>query len=132
MPDLPSRGSQGAVSELKALVGSVLRHSAARISLVGWEGREAVIHYIRLVVALITSLILLMVGYLFLLLFFVFFLARWLGAEWMWVALALAAVHGAIALAGIVFFVSSIRKPVFVSTLSEIKKDIETLRPQPK
>jgi uncharacterized membrane protein YqjE len=125
MPD----SSAGVVPELRALAGSVLQYAIGLISLAGWEAREAGTHLLRLILILLGALFLLLVGYLFLLLFFVFFLSRWLGVEWVWIALTLAGVHGGTGLVGLWRFSRAICKPVFSSTLAEIKKDIEILRP---
>ncbi len=125
MPD----SSAGVVPELRALVGSVLQHAVGLISLVGWEGREAGTHFLRLAIILVGALFLLLVSYLFLLLFFVFFLSHWSGVEWIWIALAFAVLHGGIAFVSLWIFAKTICKPVFSSTLAEIKRDIEILRP---
>lgn len=114
---------------VKNLVGSVLQHALGLMTLASWEGREAAAHYFRLLIILMGTLFLAVVGYLFLLLFLVFFLSRWMTVDWMWIALALAGAHEIAALLGIWLFVRSIGKPVFSSTISEIKKDIETLHP---
>ncbi len=113
---------------LRALIGSVAQHAAGLFSLASWEGREASAHYLRLLIVFFSAVFLLFIGYLFLLLFFVFFLSHWLRVDWVWITLGVAVVHGIAAVIGIWIFARTIGKPMFSSTISEIKKDLETLR----
>jgi uncharacterized membrane protein YqjE len=121
--------SAGVVPELRALLGSVLQHVIGLISLAGWEGREASAHYLRLIVTLLSAVFFLLIGYLFFLLFFVFFLSHWLEVEWIWIALGIAVIHSVLAFIGLWVFIRNMSKPIFTSTFSEIKRDIEILRP---
>lgn len=123
MPDSSSAGMA-----LRALIGSVAQHAAGLISLASCEGREAGAHYLRLLIVFFSAAFFLLIGYLFLLLFVIFFLSHWLGVSWMWITLGVAVLHGIAAVIGIWIFVRTVSKPMFSSTISEIKKDLETLR----
>lgn len=122
MPDSSSAGMA-----LRALIGSVAQHAAGLFSLASWEGREAGAHYFRLLIVFLSAAFFLFVSYLFLLLFAIFFLSHWLEANWMWITLGVAVIHGIAAVIGIWIFVRTVGKPMFSSTISEIKKDLETL-----
>lgn len=119
-----SSESRGIILKLKALLGSILQHGVGFISLVGWEGREAGIHYLRLMVILFVTLFLFLIGYVLLLLFFILLFAWWLGIAWIWMILTLAIIHVGAVLMGVRILARGIRKPIFESTISELKKDI--------
>ncbi|PWU11394.1 MAG: hypothetical protein C5B47_00940 [Verrucomicrobia bacterium] len=112
---------------VKALTGSLVEHVRGLFSLLTWEGREAATHCLRLLILFLGAVFFLLIGYLFLLLFLTFFLVAWLGVGWMWVALGVAVLHGMAAIIGICLFARLIGKPMFSATISEIKKDLETL-----
>ena len=77
---------------------------------------------------LIFALLLCALGYVFLITGVVVGLAHLAGISWPWIALAAAAVHFIIALVLLLVARSRITKPLFRTTLAELKKDREWLK----
>jgi uncharacterized membrane protein YqjE len=77
---------------------------------------------------LILALLLCALGYVFLITGVVVGLAQLAGISWPWIALAAAAVHFIFALVLLLVARSRITKPLFSTTLAELKKDREWLK----
>jgi len=77
---------------------------------------------------LIFALLLCALGYVFLITGVVVGLAHLAGVSWPWIALAAAAVHFIFALVLLLVARSRITKPLFSTTLAELKKDREWLK----
>jgi uncharacterized membrane protein YqjE len=119
----------GIIAHLRAMAASFLGYAQARTQLAGIESREAVGHYLKILIALVVALILALTGYLFLCLGIVFAIARLFQNPnaWIWVALAVALAH--FAGVGICALLARrwIKVPVFSATIEEFKKDQEWL-----
>jgi uncharacterized membrane protein YqjE len=115
----------GILAHLRAMIASFLGYAQARAQLAGTESKEAVGHYLKILIALAAGLILAMIGYLFFCLGIVFAIARMFQNPnaWIWVALAVALAH----FAGVGICALLVRRwmklPMFSATIEEFKKD---------
>jgi uncharacterized membrane protein YqjE len=122
----------GPIADLLKLFGSISGHFQALAALASAETREAATLYLKLLIVLVAALCLAALGYIFLLFFIAFAAARLFGVEWIWITLALAALH----LIGAVVCALHVRRhgrtPVFALTAREVKKDLDAFsRSQP-
>lgn len=132
MPDPHQPGpapeaSRGVSAEALRLLGSLTRHLQALAALIGAEGRDAAGQYLRGAIALGIALTFLAFGYVFTLLFVAFALERFLHVDWLWIALAYAALHLLGALIGLQTARTRFSTPVFRATAEEIRRDVAAL-----
>jgi len=116
------------LENLLALVSAVVDFFESRFALVAQESKVAAVQVLILVGCLIFALLLSALGYVFLITGAVVGLAHLAGISWPWIALAAAAVHFIIALVLLLVVRSRITKPLFRTTLAELKKDREWLK----
>ncbi|PYK76067.1 MAG: hypothetical protein DME39_02460 [Verrucomicrobia bacterium] len=121
-------GRAGLLENLLALVSAVVDFFESRFALVAEESKVAAVQVLILVGCLIFALLLSALGYVFLITGAVVGLAHLAGISWPWIALAAAAVHFIIALVLLLVARSRITKPLFRTTLAELKKDREWLK----
>jgi len=121
-------GRAGLLENLLALVSAVVDFFESRFALVAQESKVAAVQVLILVGCLIFALLLSALGYVFLITGAVVGLAHLAGISWPWIALAAAAVHFIIALVLLLVARSRITKPLFRTTLAELKKDREWLK----
>ena len=121
-------GRAGLLENLLALVSAVVDFFESRFALVAQESKVAAVQVLILVGCLIFALLLSALGYVFLITGAVVGLAHLAGISWPWIALAAAAVHFIIALVLLLVVRSRITKPLFRTTLAELKKDREWLK----
>jgi len=116
------------LENLLALVSAVVDFFESRFALLAQESKVAAVQVLILVGCLIFALLLSALGYVFLITGAVVGLAHLAGISWPWIALAAAAVHFIIALVLLLVARSRITKPLFRTTLAELKKDREWLK----
>jgi len=121
-------GRAGLLENLLALVSAVVDFFESRFALLAQESKVAAVQVLILVGCLIFALLLSALGYVFLITGAVVGLAHLAGISWPWIALAAAAVHFTIALVLLLVVRSRITKPLFRTTLAELKKDREWLK----
>ncbi len=121
-------GHAGLLENLLALVTALAEFFESRFALVAQESKAAAVQLLILAGCLILALLLCALGYVFLITGVVVGLAHLLGISWAWIALAAAAVHFIIAMVLLLVARSRITKPVFRTTLAELKKDREWLK----
>ena len=121
-------GRAGLLENLLALVSAVVDFFESRFALLAEESKVAAVQVLILVGCLIFALLLSALGYVFLITGAVVGLAHLAGISWPWIALAAAAVHFIIALVLLLVVRSRITKPLFRTTLAELKKDREWLK----
>ena len=121
-------GRAGLLENLLALVSAVVDFFESRFALLAQESKVAAVQVLILVGCLIFALLLSALGYVFLITGTVVGLAHLAGISWPWIALAAAAVHFIIALVLLLVVRSRITKPLFRTTLAELKKDREWLK----
>jgi uncharacterized membrane protein YqjE len=121
-------GHAGLVGNLFALLSAVAYFFESRFVLLAQESKAAAVHLLILVSCLILAVLLCALGYIFLITGAVVGLAHLVGVSWPWVALTAAALHFVVALVLLLIARSRISKPLFSSTMAELKKDREWLR----
>jgi uncharacterized membrane protein YqjE len=121
-------GHPGLLENLLALVSALADFFESRFALLAEESKVAAVQVLILVGCLIFALLLSALGYVFLITGAVVGLAHFAGVSWPWIALAAAAVHFIIALVLLLVARSRITKPLFRTTLAELKKDREWLK----
>jgi uncharacterized membrane protein YqjE len=121
-------GRAGLLENLLALVSTLADFFESRFALLAEESKVAAVQVLILVGCLIFALLLSALGYVFLITGVVVGLAHLAGISWPWIALAAAAVHFIIALVLLLVARSRITKPLFRTTLAELKKDREWLK----
>jgi len=121
-------GHAGLLENLLALLTALAEFFESRFALVAQESKAAAVQVLILVGCVIFALLLSALGYVFLITGAVVGLAHLAGVSWPWIALAAAAVHFIIALVLLLVARSRITKPLFRTTLAELKKDREWLK----
>jgi len=127
-PGPPPAPPKGIAAEAMRLFGSITQHLQSLAALAGLEGREAAALYIQLAIVLGVALFFAAFGYLFLLLFIAFAIAKYCHGEWVWIALGLSAVHLLGALIAALYVKRKYNTPVFRGTAEEIRRDVAALR----
>ena len=121
-------GRAGLLENLLALLSALADFFESRFALLAEESKVAAVQVLILVGCLIFALLLSALGYVFLITGAVVGLAHVAGISWPWIALAAAAVQFIIALVLLLVVRSRITKPLFRTTLAELKKDREWLK----
>ena len=121
-------GHAGLLENLLALLTALAEFFESRFALVAQESKAAAVQVLILVGCVIFALLLSALGYVFLITGAVVGLANLVGVSWPWIALAAAAVHFVFALVLLLVARSRITKPLFRTTLAELKKDREWLK----
>jgi len=121
-------GHAGLLENLLALVSALADFFESRFALLAQESKAAAVQVLILAGCLIFALLLCALGYVFLITGVVVGLAHLAGISWPWIALAAAAFHFIIAIILLLIARSRITKPVFRTTLAELKKDREWLK----
>jgi uncharacterized membrane protein YqjE len=121
-------GHTGLLENLLALLSALTEFFESRFALFAQESKSAALHVLILVACLIAAVVLCMMGYVFIIVAAVVGLAHLLGTSWPLIALAAAILHFVIALVLLLVARSRITKPVFRTTIDELKKDREWLK----
>lgn len=121
-------GYRGLRTNFAALISSATHFLESRLSLASKEAKGAFVHLITLVACLVGALVLVLLGYLFLIVFVVVGLAHLLHVSFIWVALGVALLHFAGALLCLVIARGQLKRPVFRQTASVLKEDTEWLK----
>ena len=131
--DTPQAEATGLLGHLYALLAAKLAYLRARLELAGLESKEAAVHVAIILGLAIAALIFVIFGYLFGVLAIVFLVALAFGGNaWIWVLLAAAFGHLALAVACLVIARVKLGAPLFPLTLEELKKDREWLKTNAK
>jgi uncharacterized membrane protein YqjE len=121
-------GHAGLLDSVVALASALAEFFESRLALVAQESKAALVQLMVLAGCLFFALILFVFGYGFLIASAVAGLAHVVRISWLWIALAAAGLHFAIALILLLVARSQITKPLFRATASELKKDREWLK----
>jgi uncharacterized membrane protein YqjE len=127
----PSRnpaGHAGLLQNIFALTSALAEFFESRFVLLAQESKAAAVQLLILASCLVLAVLLCALGYIFLITGAVAGLAHLAGISWPWIALGAAALHFIIALVLLLVARSRITKPLFRTTLAELKKDREWLR----
>src|SRR5262249_1945474 len=121
-------GHAGLLQNIFALTSALAEFFESRFVLLAQESKAAAVQLLILASCLILAVLLCALGYVFLITGAVAGRAHLAGISWPWIALAAAALHFIIALVLLLVARSRITKPLFRTTLAELKKDREWLR----
>ncbi len=121
-------GHAGLLDNLLALASALAGFFESRFALFSKESKAALVQMLGLAAFLIAALMLVAVGYVFLIASAVVGLAHLAQVSWLWVALAAAGTHFLIAVVLLLVARSRMTKPLFRATASELKKDREWLK----
>lgn len=121
-------GHAGLLENLLALASALAEFFEGRFALFAQESKSAALHLLILVSCVIVAVVLCVMGYIFIIVAAVVGLAHLIGTSWPVVALAVAVLHFIIALVLLLVARSRITKPVFRTTLDELRKDREWLK----
>ncbi len=128
MPFRNPAGHRGLSANLTALLSSGAHFFESRLSLASKEAKAAVLQLVTLMAYGIAALMLVLLGYAFLIVFAIVGLAHLIGVSWIWVALGVALLHFAGALLCIIIARGQMKRPVFRDTASVLKEDTEWLK----
>ena len=121
-------GHAGLLNNLVALTNALAGFFESRISLFARESKRALVQLLLIAAAVITALVLVVSGYVFLIVSVIFGIAYAAGVSWVWIALAAALLHFLLA-GGLGFFAKTqITKPMFHASIAELKRDREWLK----
>jgi uncharacterized membrane protein YqjE len=121
-------GHAGLFNNLVSLAGSLAGFFESRFGLFARESKGALVHLLLLAGALVSALLLLGTGYVFLIVSAIFGIAHAAGVSWVWIALAAAGLHFLLAIGCGLFAKSQLTKPMFEASVAELKRDREWLK----
>ncbi len=123
-------GHAGLLHNLLSLVNGLTEFVESRVSLFAQESKGALVHIVVLIACLLGALVFVAFGYVFLLVSVIFGIAHALGISWVWIALAVAVLHFALAAVCGIVARGRLKQPMFELTSAELKKDREWLKTQ--
>ena len=118
----------GLIGSMVALVSALADFFESRAALLATESKAALVQFLIAAICLVAGVLFFVFGYIFLLASTVVAIAHMANVSWLWVALAAAGFHFAIALILLLFAGTGIKRPIFRGTLEELKKDREWLK----
>jgi len=123
-----SAGHRGLFGSLLALVAGLADFFESRFGLFATESKAALAQLLTLIVCLVGALMFLAIGYVFLIVGAVMWIARLAGLPWWWITLAAAVLHFILALVFLLIARSRTGKPLFPATTAELEKDRQWLK----
>ncbi len=121
-------GHAGLLHNLVSLAGALAVFFESRFGLFARESKGALLHFLLLAGAVVAAIVLLVVGFIFLLVSAIFGVAQATGISWIWIALAAAGLNFVLALACGLYAKSQLTKPMYEASVAELKKDGEWLK----
>ena len=125
-------GHAGLLNNLVALTNALAGFFESRITLFARESKTALVQLLLIAAAVITALVLVVSGYVFLIVSAIFGIAHAAGISWVWIALAMGLLHFLLAGGCGFFALMQIKKPMFQWSMAELKRDREWLKTQNK
>ncbi len=125
-------GHAGLLNNLVALTSALAGFFESRITLFARESKTALVQLLLIAAAVITALVLVVSGYVFLIVSVIFGIAHAAGVSWVWIALGAALLHFLLAGGCGLFVMTQIKKPMFEWSIAELKRDREWLKTQNK
>ena len=116
------------LNNLVSLANSLAGFFESRLGLFARESKGALVHLLLLAGALVAALVLVVLGYVFLVASAIFGIAHATGISWIWISLMAAVLHFALAIACAFIAKSQITKPMFAASVAELKRDREWLK----
>ncbi len=121
-------GHAGLLQNLVSLAGALAGFIESRIGLFARESKGAFLHLLLLGGAVMAAVVLLVLGFIFLIVSAIFGVAYATGISWIWIALTAAGLHFVLALGCGLFAKAQLMKPMFEESVAELKKDSEWLK----
>ena len=121
-------GHAGLLDNLLALASALAGFFESRFAVFSKESKAALVQMLGLAACLIAAVMLVAIGYIFLIVSAVAGLAHLAQVSWLWVTMAAAGMHFLIALVLLLVARSRMTKPLFRATAFELKKDREWLK----
>src|SRR5260370_9492392 len=133
MPDEPTRsrrsaGHGGLFNRLLAVISALVDFFQSRAALVAAESKAALVQCVVLAICLLAALMLVVLGYIFLIASVIVGIAHAAQISWIWIALVAAGVHFFFAVFCLLIARSKMTKPMFGATSAELKKEAEWLK----
>ena len=128
MPFRNPAGHAGLRQNLTSLIASFTKFLESRLKLVARDSKTALVHGVTLIACVVAAAVLSLFGYVFLIIFAIVGVAHLIGTSWIWIALAVALLHFAIAIVCLVIARGQMKHPVFRDTASVLKEDTEWLK----
>jgi uncharacterized membrane protein YqjE len=125
-------GHAGLLNNLVALTNALAGFFESRITLFARESKTALVQLLLIAAAVLTALVLVVSGYVFLIVSVIFGIAHAAGVSWVWIALAMGLLHFVLAGGCGFFAMAQIKKPMFQWSIAELKRDREWLKTQNK
>jgi uncharacterized membrane protein YqjE len=123
-----SAGHRGLLGSLLALIGALADFVESRLGLFASESKTALAQLLTLIICLVGALMFLAIGYVFLMVSAVVWVAHLVAMPWWWIALAAAVLHFLFALVFLLIAKSRTAKPLFPATTAELEKDRQWLK----
>ncbi len=121
-------GRGGLFPNLLALANALATFAESRLALFTRESKGALVQLLVLAACLVAAVLLVALGYVFLVATAIVAIAHAAGISWEWTALAAAGIHFLLALACLLVARSRLTKHPFPETTAELKKDREWLK----
>jgi uncharacterized membrane protein YqjE len=121
-------GHAGLLHNLLALLNGLAGFLESRIGLFAKESKTALVQVLVLAACVIGALVLVILGYVFLIASVIAGLAHALHVSWIWITLAAAGFHFILAVVCILIARARIKHPMFDATAAELKRDREWLK----
>ena len=121
-------GHAGLLHNLVSLANALAGFFESRIGLFARESKGALLHLLLLAGAVVAALLLLVLGFMFLMVSAIFGIAHATGVSWLWIALVAAGLHFLLALGCGLFAERQLTKPMFEASVAELKRDREWLK----
>ncbi len=121
-------GRSGLFPNLFALANGLATFAESRLALFLKESKGAIAQLLVLAACLIAALLLIALGYVFLVATAIVAIAHAAGISWEWTALMAAGVHFLLALVCLLIARSRLTKRPYLETAAELKKDREWLK----
>jgi uncharacterized membrane protein YqjE len=121
-------GHAGLLHNLLALLNGLAGFLESRIGLFAKESKTALVQVLVLAACVIGALVLVILGYVFLIASVIAGVAHALHVSWIWITLAAAGFHFILAVGCILIARARIKHPMFDATAAELKRDREWLK----
>ncbi len=128
MPFRNPAGHAGLRQNLKALVASFTQFLESRFKLAARESKGAMRQLVMVAVCMGAALVLLLLGFVFLMVFAIVGIAHLVGISWIWIALAAALLLFAIAFLCVIMARGQLKHSIFPDTASVLKEDTKWLK----
>jgi uncharacterized membrane protein YqjE len=123
-----SAGHGGVLGSLLALVSGLADFLESRLGLFSAESKAAFTRIVVLIVCLVMALLFFAIGYVFLIVSAVVWIAHAVALPWWWIALAVSVLHFLFTLIFLLIAKSRTAKPLFPQTTAELEKDRQWLK----